>query len=86
MKVDDLAAGARALETAGLAVELVDGALRVVVDPARAAEVTRILAGAGQWVTELRPERLSLEEVFLELTGGPGSDVEAGALAEAVAA
>ena len=30
--------------------------------------MTQTLAGAGQWITELRPERFSLEDVFLELT------------------
>ena len=69
VRVDDLCAGEAALRGARLAVERIDGALRVGVDPTRAAEVTRLLAGAGQWVTELRPDRFSLEEVFLSLTG-----------------
>jgi hypothetical protein len=30
--------------------------------------VTRVLAGQGQWVTELRPDSRSLEDLFLELT------------------
>jgi hypothetical protein len=37
-----------------------------------------MLAAAGQWVTELRPDRFSLEDVFLELTSSPAdlSDTE----------
>jgi hypothetical protein len=46
----------------------VNGELRVDVAPDRAADVTQILAAAGHWVTELRPDRFSLEDVFLELT------------------
>ena len=45
-----------------------DGALRVEADPATAPEVNRALVRAGISVFELRPERPSLEEVFLQLT------------------
>jgi ABC-type multidrug transport system ATPase subunit len=45
-----------------------DGALRITADPAAAPMVNSALVGAGIAVTELRPERASLEEVFLELT------------------
>ncbi|MGH2826987.1 MAG: ATP-binding cassette domain-containing protein [Actinomycetota bacterium] len=45
-----------------------DGALRITADPAAASTVNRALVGAGIAVTELRPERASLEKVFLELT------------------
>ena len=47
-----------------------DGALRVAIDPARAAEVNRRLIEAGVDVSELRPAERSLEEVFLQLTEG----------------
>jgi ABC-2 type transport system ATP-binding protein len=50
-----------------------DGALRVTVDPARAAEVNRRLVEAGLTVSELRPIRKSLEEVFFGLTERSGS-------------
>jgi ABC-type multidrug transport system ATPase subunit len=46
----------------------VDGGLRIGADAAAAAEINRILVEAGIAVGELRPERASLEEVFLELT------------------
>src|SRR5919106_3914031 len=45
-----------------------DGGLRVAVDPAAAPTITRVLVEAGIAVSELRPERDSLEKIFLELT------------------
>jgi len=70
VKVDDLAQGHRVLRKASLQAERVEGALRVALEPTAAGDVTRLLAAAGLWVTELRPERISLEDVFLELTSG----------------
>jgi ABC-type multidrug transport system ATPase subunit len=49
-------------------VEVVDGALRIATDPARAPAINRALVGAGLAVCELVRERASLEEIFLELT------------------
>ena len=46
----------------------IDGGLRVAADPASAAAINRALVEAGIAVGELRPERVSLEKVFLELT------------------
>jgi ABC-type multidrug transport system ATPase subunit len=74
VKVADLDAGERALRGAGLAVEQIDATLRVDVPPDSAGDVTRILAGADQWVTELRADRFSLEDVFLELTASTSED------------
>jgi ABC-2 type transport system ATP-binding protein len=76
VRVDDLDAGATVLRRAGLGCEGVDGRLRVDVDPEQAREVSRLLGEAGHWVTELRADRFSLEDLFLELTtslddGGP---------------
>jgi hypothetical protein len=68
VRVDDLAAGADTLRSASFAVERVDGFLRVAIDPTGSSVITRTLAEAGQWVTELRPHRFSLEDIFLELT------------------
>jgi ABC-type multidrug transport system ATPase subunit len=45
-----------------------DGGLRIAVEPAAAATINRALVEAGIAVSELRPERASLEKVFLELT------------------
>ena len=56
-------------------VEETDGALRVSIDPNRAAEVNRELVSAGLAVSELRPIQHSLEEVFLALTDAVAADV-----------
>jgi ABC-type multidrug transport system ATPase subunit len=45
-----------------------DGALRITTDPASAPAINRMLVEAGVAVFELRSERASLEDVFLELT------------------
>jgi ABC-type multidrug transport system ATPase subunit len=45
-----------------------NGGIRVVADTALAAKINRFLIEAGIEVGELRPERASLEKVFLELT------------------
>ena len=50
-------------------------ALRVEVSPDSAGDVTRVLAQAGQWITELHPDHFSLEDVFLELTSSAPNDV-----------
>ena len=50
------------------AVTRVDGGLRVAAEPAAAPAINRALVEAGIAVSELRPERASLEDVFLELT------------------
>ena len=76
VKIDDLATGQAVLGAAGLRAERVDDSLRVDLDPSEAGEVTRLLAGAGQWVTELRPDRISLEDVFLELTGDASGETQ----------
>jgi ABC-type multidrug transport system ATPase subunit len=49
-------------------VAVTDGTLRVATDPAGAAAINRALVQAGIAVSELRVERASLEDVFLELT------------------
>jgi ABC-2 type transport system ATP-binding protein len=46
----------------------VDGGLRIAADSAAAPAINRALVEAGVAVGELRPERDSLEKVFLELT------------------
>ena len=45
-----------------------DKSLRVAAPIASAGRITRCLADAGIYLTELRPEEISLEAVFLELT------------------
>jgi ABC-2 type transport system ATP-binding protein len=46
----------------------IDGGLRVAADATAAPTIARALVEAGVALDELRPERASLEEVFLELT------------------
>ena len=45
-----------------------NNAFFVDVDSTRSHEVTRALAGAGIFLSELTPVARSLEDVFLELT------------------
>jgi ABC-type multidrug transport system ATPase subunit len=52
------------------AVTRVDGVLDVAVDPEQAAAINRALVEAGVDVSELYAAKASLEDVFLELTGG----------------
>jgi ABC-2 type transport system ATP-binding protein len=57
------------LQQHGLEVFAGDGlSLLVGADAERAAEVTRMLAGAGIYLSELSPVERTLEEAFLELT------------------
>jgi ABC-2 type transport system ATP-binding protein len=65
-----------------------DAVLSIPADPAGGAHVNWVLASAGLWLRELRPDEVTLEDVFLELTGQPGSALAgaaAGAGAVAVA-
>ena len=50
--------------------EIEDGMLVIDADPGRAAQVNAGLVSAGLRVSELRPVERSLEDAFLELTGG----------------
>jgi len=49
-------------------VAIVDGSLLITADPGGGAAINRALVEAGIAVSELRLERASLEQVFLELT------------------
>jgi ABC-2 type transport system ATP-binding protein len=71
VRLDDIHAGLEALTAAGFATSAVDGALRVDAPPDRGADVTRALADRGLYLSELTPERIDLETVFLELTKEP---------------
>ena len=51
-------------------VEMNDGLLRLTTGPERAAEINAKLVSAGLRVSELRFAERSLEDAFLELTGG----------------
>jgi ABC-2 type transport system ATP-binding protein len=68
VRVDDLDAGASVLRGAGFAAERRDGHIRVAIRPRDAGRVTQVLAAQGVWVTDLRPDERTLEDLFLELT------------------
>jgi ABC-2 type transport system ATP-binding protein len=63
-EAERLVRGLRGIE----AVDRIDGGLRLATDVAAAPVINRALVEAGIAVGELRPERASLEKVFLELT------------------
>ncbi len=70
VRIDDMAAGLEVLRRAGMLAEVAaDGYLRVAGARAKAAHVTEALATNRLWVTEMRPDERTLEDVFLELTG-----------------
>ena len=66
--LDDLDSGAAVLRAAGLLVEAADLRLRVAIPGSQASHVTQLLADAGLYVTELRPDTVTLEDLFLDLT------------------
>jgi len=72
VKVGDLDADRRALENSGLTVSAAGDSLRVNLPAEQADRVTRTLAEAGLYLTELRPDVADLETVFLELTKDQG--------------
>ena len=74
VKTKDLQAGLAALIEAGLEVTATPDALRVAVAPEDAERISRTLAERGLYVTELRPDEVDLETVFLELTADEPAD------------
>jgi ABC-2 type transport system ATP-binding protein len=69
VRVDDLARAEAALTAAGFAVATDGPHLRVAAAADAGAAVTRTLAETGQWVSELRVDEVSLEDLFLQITG-----------------
>ncbi|MEA2521108.1 MAG: type transport system ATP-binding protein, partial [Actinomycetota bacterium] len=67
-RVEDLAAGERALRAAGMTAVVDADVLRITVPAVEAARITHTLADAGLYLSELRPDEVDLETVFLELT------------------
>jgi ABC-2 type transport system ATP-binding protein len=72
VRLPDMEAGRSALEAAGMRVAVDGDLLRVDVEPSESGRVTKVLADRGLYLTELRPDVVSLETVFLELTRDPG--------------
>ena len=71
VRLADLDAGLAVLRGAGYVTTRSDGHLRVEIPDDRPDEVTRTLGERGLWVTGLRAEEASLEDLFLEITGSP---------------
>ena len=72
VRAEPLDGAARVAECLGgvEGVSIADGMLHLAIDPEEASRVNRKLVSAGLDVAELRPARRSLEDVYLELTGG----------------
>jgi ABC-2 type transport system ATP-binding protein len=77
IKVSDAAGAADVLGKLGFVSGLTDaggGALSMDLTSGRVAEVNRALVTAGVEVSSLVPHTASLEEFFMELTGGASGD------------
>ena len=72
VKLADLEAGRRVLADANIAATIEAGAIRADVPADQSERISRTLAQAGLYVTELRPDTVDLETVFLELTKDQG--------------
>ncbi|MFL5790161.1 MAG: ABC transporter ATP-binding protein [Actinomycetota bacterium] len=72
VKLADLEAGRRALSDANIPVTIHAGAIRADVPADQSERISRTLAQAGLYVSELRPDTVDLETVFLELTKDRG--------------
>jgi ABC-2 type transport system ATP-binding protein len=71
VRLADLERGLAVLQQAGFHAAGGAGYIQVALPVSEAEKVTRTLAQEGLYLTELRPEEVSLETVFLELTEEP---------------
>ncbi len=76
VRVEDLPRGIDVLCAVGIPAAIRDDAIRVALEPSEAPRVTRALADAGLYLSELRPDDADLETVFLELTRDREPSVE----------
>jgi len=83
VKVPDPDVALAVLRAAGMDAQIDGTHLRVSLAPAEAARVTETLARQGVYLSELRPAEVSLEDVFLQLTGEPAAPEPVPAGAEA---
>jgi ABC-2 type transport system ATP-binding protein len=74
VRVDEPERAAEVLRAAGLSAALERDRIVVSAAPSQAATVTRVLAEQGLYLSGLRAQEVSLEDVFLELTGGPAAE------------
>jgi ABC-type multidrug transport system ATPase subunit len=72
VKLADLEAGRRALEAANIPCAITGDAIRADVPADQSERLSRTLAESRLYVTELRPDTVDLETVFLELTKDQG--------------
>lgn len=72
VRVGDEEGAIAALSSSGMAAVRHNGYLRVEVSPADGARVAEALARRDLYPSELRPDEVDLETVFMELTGGEG--------------
>jgi ABC-2 type transport system ATP-binding protein len=75
VRVAELARGAEVLCAAGISAAVRGDEIRVALDADAGPRVTRVLADAGLYLSELRPDEADLETVFLELTRDPEAPV-----------
>ena len=70
--VSDRPGAIEALRQAGISAfpRPTEGEIRVDIESGRSSEVTRALADRGHYLSGLRPVRATLEQAFLNLTGG----------------
>jgi ABC-2 type transport system ATP-binding protein len=69
VRVDDLARGVEVLAASGMEAALSGDRIRVAAPDGGGSAVSRALAAAGLYPSELRPDEADLETVFLQLTG-----------------
>jgi ABC-2 type transport system ATP-binding protein len=74
-RLEDLDAGVAVLAASGIRASREGDYLRVELAPSQAKRVTRVLSERGLFLTELRPDVVDLETVFLELTSGGAPNV-----------
>jgi ABC-2 type transport system ATP-binding protein len=72
-----LDAGADVLRDAGLDVDVDHPHLRIALPASEAAHVTKLLADAGLYLSELRADGISLEDLFLTITSHEEVEVAA---------
>jgi ABC-2 type transport system ATP-binding protein len=71
VRIAELERSAAVLCDAGIPAAVRGEEIRVGLDPIEAPRVTRALADRGLYLSEIRPDELDLEHVFLELTKDP---------------
>jgi ABC-2 type transport system ATP-binding protein len=71
VSVPDVVEARSVLRRKGISSTVQGDRLRVPPPPGGGAAITAALASAGVWLSELRTEDVTLEDMFLELTGDP---------------